>query len=107
MQPPLVKAVLSGDTEEVCYLIAQKEDVNYLDSEKRSPLHVAAFCGYARIIEVLLENGARVNAKDTRWLTPLHRACHSGSEVSTGTQSLNLIQYYIGDPIIRLGLNNN
>ena len=53
------------------------------DTEKRSALHAAAFCGEAEIAELLLLNGARVNTKDSRWLTPLHRACCSKSVVST------------------------
>lgn len=28
---------------------------------------------------MLLSNGARVNAKDSKWITPLHRACSIGS----------------------------
>lgn len=27
------------------------------------------------------ETGARVNTKDNKWMTPLHRACASGSVV--------------------------
>lgn len=44
-------------------------------------LHAAAACGEADIAEILLQSGSRVNAKDNRWLTPLHRACRSASEV--------------------------
>jgi ankyrin repeat protein len=80
-QPPLIKAVFTGDVEEVQLLLGQKEDVNYQDSEKRSPLHAAAFRGDAAIVEALILSGARVNTKDSKWLTPLHRACCSRSEV--------------------------
>lgn len=52
------------------------------DCEKRTALHAAAFCGEAEITELLLINGARVNSKDNKWLTPLHRACCSKSAVS-------------------------
>ena len=51
------------------------------DFEKRSPLHSAAYCGEAEIADLLIMNGARVNTKDNKWLTPLHRACCSKSEV--------------------------
>lgn len=80
-QPPLIKAIFTGDVEEVQLLLGQKEDVNFQDSEKRSPLHAAAFRGDACIVEALILSGARVNTKDSKWLTPLHRACCSGSEV--------------------------
>jgi ankyrin repeat protein len=84
-QPPLVKAIFSGDAEEVQLLLGQKEDVNLQDSEKRSPLHAAAFRGDPCIVEALILSGARVNTKDSKWLTPLHRACCCGSEVSCVT----------------------
>ena len=35
--------------------------------------------------------GAKVNAKDSRWLTPLHRACASGNEVIFWFSSYSLI----------------
>uniref|UniRef100_A0A8D0D5R9 Ankyrin repeat domain 44 n=1 Tax=Sander lucioperca TaxID=283035 RepID=A0A8D0D5R9_SANLU len=50
------------------------------DAEKRTPLHAAAFLGDAEITELLILSGARVNAKDNMWLTPLHRAVASRSE---------------------------
>lgn len=40
--------------------------------------YVVYFCSY---IYVFFVTGARVNAKDSKWLTPLHRAVASCSEV--------------------------
>uniref|UniRef100_A0A4W5M5D5 Uncharacterized protein n=1 Tax=Hucho hucho TaxID=62062 RepID=A0A4W5M5D5_9TELE len=51
------------------------------DNEKRTPLHAAAYLGDTEILELLILSGARVNAKDNKWLTPLHRAVASCSEV--------------------------
>ncbi|XP_010209510.1 PREDICTED: serine/threonine-protein phosphatase 6 regulatory ankyrin repeat subunit A-like, partial [Tinamus guttatus] len=79
--PPLVQAIFNGDPDEVRALIFKKEDVNFQDNEKRTPLHAAAYLGDAEIIELLILSGARVNAKDSKWLTPLHRAVASCSEV--------------------------
>ena len=56
-------------------------DINYQDEEKRSPLHAAAFKGDAITADLLIQKGARINIKDSKWLTPLHRACKSGNEV--------------------------
>ena len=52
-----------------------------VDCEKRSPLHAAAFRGDAKMTQLLLDYGAKVNLKDSKWLTPLHWACSIGSEV--------------------------
>uniref|UniRef100_A0A7N6BZX6 Ankyrin repeat domain 28b n=1 Tax=Anabas testudineus TaxID=64144 RepID=A0A7N6BZX6_ANATE len=106
-KPSLLRAIFNVDPEEVRALIFKKEDVNIQDNEKRTPLHAAAYLGDAEIIEllVLADNfhyvcntlcwhlfislthtivfiqGARVNAKDNKWLTPLHRAVASCSEM--------------------------
>ena len=79
LQPPLVHAILSGNLEEVEQILDETLDAAAsLDSEKRTPLHAAAFAGYAEVAEVLITKGsARVDAKDNQWLTPLHRACRS------------------------------
>uniref|UniRef100_A0A8C1B9J1 Ankyrin repeat domain 28b n=1 Tax=Cyprinus carpio carpio TaxID=630221 RepID=A0A8C1B9J1_CYPCA len=82
-QPSLIKAIFNSDADEVRSLIFKKEDVNVQDCEKRTPLHAAAYLGDAEIIELLILSGmkgARVNAKDNKWLTPLHRAVASCSE---------------------------
>lgn len=83
MQPPIVHAILSGNYDEVKSILQEDEEAaSVCDSEKRSPLHVAAFAGFADTVEILITEGkARVNAKDNHWLTPLHRACRSSSEV--------------------------
>ena len=51
------------------------------DSDKHSPLHGAAYGGHSDVLDLLLMNGARVNCKDSQWITPLHRACRTNSEV--------------------------
>uniref|UniRef100_A0AAX7UI30 Ankyrin repeat domain 28b n=1 Tax=Astatotilapia calliptera TaxID=8154 RepID=A0AAX7UI30_ASTCA len=89
-EPSLLRAIFNVDPDEVRALIFKKEDVNIQDNEKRTPLHAAAYLGDAEIIELLILSGkhytpahllrARVNAKDNKWLTPLHRAVASCSE---------------------------
>ncbi|KAA0190534.1 Serine/threonine-protein phosphatase 6 regulatory ankyrin repeat subunit A [Fasciolopsis buskii] len=74
----LIQAIFRGSQEEFVRLL-DPESANYQDAQKRSVLHAAAHCGEPRIAELLLKEGARVNAKDTRWFTPLHRACASNA----------------------------
>ncbi|KAJ5700630.1 hypothetical protein N7536_003643 [Penicillium majusculum] len=62
-----------GDCTELLYLLqwkqgAAKED---RDHNKRTPLSWAAEYGTLRVIEILLENGAKVNSMDDMYLTPL------------------------------------
>ncbi|XP_052809886.1 protein phosphatase 1 regulatory subunit 12A-like isoform X10 [Mya arenaria] len=45
-------------------------------------LHVAAAKGYVKVIGVLLQAGAEINAKDVDGWTPLHAAAHWGMEES-------------------------
>ncbi|KAI1229854.1 Serine/threonine-protein phosphatase 6 regulatory ankyrin repeat subunit C, partial [Lamprotornis superbus] len=85
------------------------------DQERRTPLHAAAYIGDVAILELLIlsgeprgtpltplspwgaprggsGNGANVNAKDTVWLTPLHRAAASRHE-----KALNLLLKHSAD----------
>uniref|UniRef100_A0A8U8C8B2 Uncharacterized protein n=1 Tax=Geospiza parvula TaxID=87175 RepID=A0A8U8C8B2_GEOPR len=73
-------AIFNRDVEEVRSLLNQKENINVLDQERRTPLHAAAYIGDVAILELLILSGANVNAKDTVWLTPLHRAAASRHE---------------------------
>lgn len=76
--------MFKGDVDEVEELLSNgsPEEVNYQDAERRSVLHAAAFCGFHQVAALLISRGARVNAKDNKWVTPLHRACSVGYEVS-------------------------
>lgn len=76
--------MFKGDVDEVEELLSDgsPEEVNYQDGERRSVLHAAAFCGFHQVAALLISRGARVNAKDNKWVTPLHRACSVGYEVS-------------------------
>ncbi|KAF3706070.1 Ankyrin repeat domain-containing protein 27 VPS9 domain-containing protein [Channa argus] len=48
------------------------------DDRGYTPLHAAAICGQAQLIDVLVHKGAPVNATDYHALTPLHLACQRG-----------------------------
>ena len=71
LEPPLLQAILgrevviegsssfhfeSFQVERVEELVTSGEgDVSYMDNEKRSPLHAAAFVGNSDIVEILIE----------------------------------------------------
>ncbi|XP_037306293.2 ankyrin repeat domain-containing protein 27 isoform X2 [Pungitius pungitius] len=48
------------------------------DDRGYTPLHAAAICGQAQLIDLLVSKGAQVNATDYHALTPLHLACQRG-----------------------------
>ncbi|XP_076027858.1 ankyrin repeat domain-containing protein 27 isoform X2 [Genypterus blacodes] len=48
------------------------------DDRGYTPLHVAAVCGQAQLIDLLVRKEAPVNATDYHALTPLHLACQKG-----------------------------
>jgi ankyrin repeat protein len=47
-----------------------------------SALHKAAYNGFPRIVDLLLDYGAPVDSRDMDMFTPLHLACMSGSLAS-------------------------
>lgn len=56
--------------------------VNFIDENKRTPLHVGAKHGHKGVVEVLLINNA-INTPDHQGLTPLHLAAiHGQAEVA-------------------------
>ncbi|XP_047189115.1 ankyrin repeat domain-containing protein 27 isoform X2 [Scophthalmus maximus] len=48
------------------------------DERGYTPLHAAAICGQAQLIDLLVCKGATANATDYHALTPLHLACQRG-----------------------------
>ncbi|XP_051017762.1 LOW QUALITY PROTEIN: ankyrin repeat domain-containing protein 27 [Acomys russatus] len=53
------------------------------DDRGQTPLHVAALCGQATLIDFLVSKGAIVNATDYHGSTPLHLACQKGFQSVT------------------------
>ncbi|XP_027038331.1 trichohyalin-like [Pocillopora damicornis] len=68
--PKLHKAVWSGDLTKVKQL-AKKGDVNQLDKENRTALHLACSQGKEDIVKFLLANNAKTNLCDNYGRTPL------------------------------------
>lgn len=74
---PLHNAATSGDIITLRHLLTS-HNVNEVDSELCTPLHLAALNGHERCVELLLERGAYVDAIDSFNATPLHRSCARG-----------------------------
>ena len=72
----LREAVKNNKIEDVQELIANGIDINEVSVKinLQTALHLAAGHGYAQIAELLISNGAHIDAKDIRGATPLHYA---------------------------------
>ena len=78
---PLHEAARVGDTPDVLdhFLLVLEVPVNTKDTYCITPLHCAASCGHATIVEYLLTKGAEINVKDNNGWTPLHYAALNGN----------------------------
>lgn len=91
-------AAQEGDIEEVRHLLHLGADVNAFDEIGRTALHYAAAGEHLRVVELLLDNGAQVNARHEPTLsdTPLAKVA--------ATCSLELARLLVNagaDPTIR------
>ena len=62
------------------------------DGRKSTPLHLAAGYNRTRIVQLILQHGADVHAKDKGGLVPLHNACSYGHfevRLAIATESVN------------------
>ncbi|XP_076988383.1 ankyrin repeat domain-containing protein 27 isoform X2 [Tamandua tetradactyla] len=64
------------------------------DDRGHTPLHVAALCGQASLIDLLVSRGAVVNATDYHGSTPLHLACQKGCQSVTCVKALIYYDVY-------------
>ena len=84
----LLDAAEKGNIEAVKWHLDAGADVNAQDNDIRwTPLHVAAAFGRKEIAELLLANGADVNAKSKRG-TPLSNAVKSGDK--------EIVEWWVG-----------
>jgi ankyrin repeat protein len=72
MTPLHLASSCCGSEELVKILLDAGCIVNCLDSEKRTPLHIAVFNGSVKQVHLLLEYGADVHVRDANGNTPLH-----------------------------------
>ena len=63
-------------------LLEAKAQVDILDAEGRTPLHLAAQRGTADIVEALVASGAEADARDGDGYTPLHMAARAGQRAT-------------------------
>lgn len=87
----LFRAAGAGDVSQARKLLRGKDVLAQLsqrDAFGRQPLSVAVFNGHVALVEVLLDNGAEVNATDSQQRTPLHWCVSGGSNAAKVAQML-------------------
>eukprot|EP00730_Choanoeca_flexa_P006226 TRINITY_DN12112_c0_g1_i12.p2 TRINITY_DN12112_c0_g1~~TRINITY_DN12112_c0_g1_i12.p2 ORF type:complete len:347 (+),score=80.53 TRINITY_DN12112_c0_g1_i12:1316-2356(+) len=94
---PLHHTAAFGRVEAMQLLLAHQADVNAVNKDDATPLHIAAETpGTSETARLLLAHGARHEAKDKDGNTPLHDACREGN-----LAVVRLLLQYGADPNIR------
>src|SRR5262245_18340837 len=70
----ILEAVAEGDAARVRELIAKGISPNFADERRFTPLHVAAEIGNAEIAKLLLDAGAKLEARTVQGVSALHQA---------------------------------
>uniref|UniRef100_A0A3Q3ABI5 Si:ch211-272n13.3 n=1 Tax=Kryptolebias marmoratus TaxID=37003 RepID=A0A3Q3ABI5_KRYMA len=73
------KAALSGDLAKLKQL-AKKNDINQLDKENRTPLHIACANGHAEVVQFLVDSKAKLNLCDNQNRSALMKAVQGQHE---------------------------
>ena len=85
-------ASMFGNIEAIKKHLDSGADVNVKnDEDGRTPLHYAVYKGHKEIVELLIANGADVNAKSEDGYTPLDVAIHLN-----GTENADLLRKHGG-----------
>jgi ankyrin repeat protein len=77
-------AVLTGDADEVALLARKGANLNQVDYNGRSALHMACAEGNYKVGEVMIQQGANINMKDRWGQTPLQVAVSFKHQIIIG-----------------------
>ena len=76
--PSIYLAAKKGDLREVSRLIDSGVQVDTVNEDHQTALHVASGHGHLEVVQFLSNHGANINKQDKYGFTPLHWACSSG-----------------------------
>jgi hypothetical protein len=98
----LFSAIASGNAEKVReFLAANRAAANMKDDEGATPLHYATLNGQREIVELLLLNGADINARDVRF-----NATPAGWAIEYLREKGGLLAIEIEDAVIAIREND-
>lgn len=75
----ILRVAYAGDLGALNEMIAAETNVDYIDWERNTALHMASFAGHVTCVRALLKAGANPNMVNLEGITPLHAAAFSGS----------------------------
>lgn len=96
MQATLAKSIHVKKRELAVLLIRKGINLNEINKELLTPVHIAADNSHCDLLEVLLKYGAKPNALDGGGATALHRCAAAGKH-----ESCRLLLQYGVDPSLR------
>jgi ankyrin repeat protein len=70
----LIKAAKAGDMDTLLACLENEPNINVRDKYNQTALMLAAENGYTRVVSLLIDKGADMNAKDNEGRTALMRA---------------------------------
>ncbi len=73
----LIFAILAADVDSAMWLIEHGANIEHCSDFGESPLKMAAYCGHLKVLEALLERGAKINDAE-KWGSPLMKAAQVG-----------------------------
>ncbi|QEN06050.1 hypothetical protein EW093_15585 [Thiospirochaeta perfilievii] len=97
--------VLSGNESKLNEIFKIDTNINELDKNGRTPLHVACESGNITIAQLLIVQGAKINIQDKQGYTPLHIAIKSGNTQLTKILAKNGADIFIKDNLGRTPYN--
>lgn len=77
-RPMFFWSIQSNDVETIDMLLKAGADINCIDGDGDTGLHVAVECCYVNSLKKLLSEGANINVKNKIGRTPLHCAVMTG-----------------------------
>jgi uncharacterized protein len=80
---PLIEAVADEQPDMIALMLAKGSDANRGSKRCGGPLGVAAWYGGAKIVDILLRQGAEVDARDGAGATPLLLAASNAPDIET------------------------
>ncbi|XP_073798576.1 ankyrin repeat domain-containing protein 26 isoform X12 [Danio rerio] len=94
------KAAFSGDVVKLRQL-AKKNDLNQLDKENRTALHIACACGHTDVVQYLVESKVKLNLCDNQNRSALMKAVQCEQD-----RSVSLLLEHEADPNL-VDINGN